>query len=129
MFAADTDRNDHYERMYKIQKSLYKQSGDFNNFKNITKLVFLRENMYLALREVKNLYGFDPEGLNKLNYEELVKLDVEDTFKYITKYSDSFMRYKVKDKFISRSNKTRQRLTIPDFKYRVLGIFLSTSVV
>lgn len=52
MFAADTDRNDHYERMYKIQKSLYKQSGDLNNFKNITKLVFLRENMYLALREM-----------------------------------------------------------------------------
>ena len=120
MFAADTDRNDHYERMYKIQRSLYKQSGEFKNFKNVTKLVFLRENIFLALREMKNLYGFDPEGLNKLNYEELVKLDVEDTFKSITKYSDSFTRYKVTGKLISRSNKTKQRITIPDFKYRVL---------
>lgn len=120
MFAADTNRNDHYERMYKIQRSLYKQSSDLKNFKKVAKLVFLRENMFLALREMKNLYGSDSEGLNKINYEGLANMDVDDTFNSITEYSKCYTRYKVKECLISRNNKTKQKLIVSDYTYRVL---------
>lgn len=82
MFISENDRNEFYIKMYKISESLYKQSREGKNFNNITKLIFTKENMFLAFREMKNNKDF----LDNSIFKELINIDSDELFRVLKDY-------------------------------------------
>lgn len=100
--------------------TLYKQSKDNKNFKNLMEIISLKENILLAYRNIKRNQGSKTEGVNKRNIVHLAEENPDKFVEYFKKRLENFSPHSVKRVQIPKPNGESRPLGIPTIEDRIL---------